>query len=45
MKLSRNVSMKLEEAKEKARHLIKHEAGRRDRDLYMYSMEFYGENS
>lgn len=26
MKLSRNVSITLEEAKEKARHLIKHEA-------------------
>lgn len=44
MKLSRNVSITLEEAKEKARHLIKHEAGRRDRDLYN-SMEFYAENS
>lgn len=43
MKLSRNVSITLEEAKEKARHSIKHEAGRRDRDLC--SMEFYGENS
>ncbi len=39
MKLSRNVSITLEEAKEKARHWIRH----RDRDLY--SIEFYGENS